>query len=191
MTTPRETEEAKLLIEYQQLCDDWRSRDRYVLDKLGAAGILFGLLGVALGTIPPGNWLIKCALVFLGAFFSFILSVSVAKDTYYRDGTERLLRHLSNQLGISTHLQNARSQNVKYLQDIKDLEFLRKIETGLESYKKEKQLLPKWLMWLQNPLLKPATFKWILTFYVVSCFIFIIVLILIVFDYFLRWSLPF
>jgi len=179
MTTPTETEEAKLLIEYEQLCEDWRSRDKYVLDKLGAAGILFGLLGVALGTVPSTAWFLKLSLVSIGAFFSLILSISIAKDTYYRDGTEKLLRYLSAQLGISGYLQNTKS-----LKDIEDLEFTRKIAIKLDKYSLR---LPNWLKWLQNPLLQAKTFKWILAFYLVSFFIFVILFILIVVDAWIYW----
>ncbi len=174
MTNSEETKEAKLIIEYGQLCEDWRSRDRYVLDKLGAAGILFGLLGVALGTIPSTAWVIKLGLVLIGALFSFILSISIAKDTYYRDGTEKLLKCLSAQLGISGYLKSEES-----LKDVEGLEFTRKIAIKSDKYLLR---LPKGLKWLQNPLLKRSTFTWILVFYLVSFFIFAILFIMILVD---------
>jgi len=134
---PKEPEEAKLTeakkarleAEYRECSEDWRLRDKYVLDKLPAAGILFGLLGVALGTLPPETHLIKVLLVLIGGLFSIVLSISVAKDTYYRDGTEKLLRHLSARLGINNSLQTLKS-----LEDFEDLQFTRKIKIKRDRY---------------------------------------------------------
>ncbi|MDP2729794.1 MAG: hypothetical protein Q8O55_04870 [Dehalococcoidales bacterium] len=193
MTTPRETEEDKLLIEkllaeYEQLCEDWRSRDRYVLDKLGATGILFGLLGVAIGTIPSTAWLTRLGLAVIGAFFSSILSISIAKDTYYRDGSEQLLKRLSARLGISHSLQTLESLDV-FLPDYNGRpfsQFPRKISLQRD---KSSLAIPKWLLgnWLRDKLLNRNTFKWILTFYVVSSAIFVILSILILVDAWIYW----
>lgn len=182
MTNLTKAERAKLELEYRELCEDWRWRDKYVLDKLGVAGILFGLLGVALGTIPSTAWVIKLCLVLIGALFSFILSISIAKDTYYRDGTEKLLRRLSAQLGIRSSLRALVS-----LEDVEDLEFTRKIEIKRDKYSLR---LPKWFKWLQNPLLNRKTFRWILAFYLTAFLIFISLFILILVNWIGGLNLP-
>lgn len=176
-----DTERAKLELEYRECCQDWRWRDKYVLDKLGAAGILFMLLGVALGLIEEA-WVVKLGLLLIGAFFSFILSISVAKDTYYRDGTEKLLRRLSARLGISGSLKTLES-----LEEFEDLQFTRKIKIQRDKYSLR---LPSWLKWLQNPLLNQKTFQWILIFYLVSLFIFVILFVLILVSLIWRLNPP-
>lgn len=178
----REAEEAKLEAEYRECCQDWRWRDKYVLDKLGAAGILFMLLGVALGTIPPESYILKLGLLLIGALFSFILSISVAKDTYYRDSTEKLIRRLSARLGISSSLQTLES-----LEDFEELQFTRKIRIKRDKYSLR---LPKWLKWLENPLLSRGTFNWILGFYLVSLVIFVSLFVLILFTWLCGLNLP-
>jgi len=176
-------EEAKLEIEYSQCCQDWRWRDKYVLDKLGAAGILFGLLGVALGTLPPGTHLIKLCLLLIGAFFAFILSISVAKDTYYRDGTEKLLRRLAVRLGISSSLQSLKDFDDVFLNSEK-LQFPRKIKMKPE---KSSLRIPGWLRdWLLNR----GTFRWILAFYLVSLVIFVSLFVLILVNWIWQVNLP-
>ncbi len=190
MTTPNESEEAKLLTEYQQLCEDWRSRDRYVVDKLGAAGILFGLLGVALGTIPSSAWLIKLILVLIGAFFSLLLSISIAKDTYYRDGTEKLLKRLSAKLSLNDSLQTLKAlEGFNDGLDFSKLKFLRKIKIQPD---KSSLVIRTWFRkWLRKWLLKQQTFSWILAFYLISFFIFVILFILILVDSLIWWlNLP-
>jgi len=170
----REAEEAKLEAEYRECCQDWRWRDKYVLDKLGAAGILFMLLGVALGTIPPESYILKLGLLLIGALFSFILSISVAKDTYYRDGTEKLLRRLSTQLNINNSLQTLESlQGFDDGLNFQELKFPRKISIQRD---KSSLKLPKRLRdWLLNR----GTFRWILGFYLLALIIFVSLFILI------------
>jgi len=197
MTRLTKTERAKLELEYRELCEDWRWRDKYVLDKLSAAGILFGLIGVALGALPSTAWVIKLCLAFIGALFSFILSISVAKDTYYRDGTEELLRRLSIKLGISGSLQNLES--LKVFLDDRDRpfsEFPRKIKIKEEESSLK---IPGWLrdclpeqltFWLRDCLLKQSTFKWILAFYLVSLVIFAGLFVLILVNSICKLNLP-
>jgi len=182
----REAEEAKLEAEYRECCQDWRWRDKYVLDKLGAAGILFGLLGVALGIIPPGSHIIKLFLLLIGSFFSIILSISVAKDTYYRDGTEKLLRRLSTQLNINNSLQTLESlQGFDDGLNFQELQFPRKISIQRD---KSSIALPKRLRdWLLNQ----RTFRWILAFYLGSFIIFLILIGLLLFDWIWGSCLPF
>lgn len=180
-----EKEKAKLRDEYRECCVDWRWRDKYVLDKLSAAGILFMLLGVALGTIPRESYIIRLCLLAIGSLFSLLLVISIAKDTYYRDGSEKLVRRLSAQLGISDSLQTLKS--LKGFDDglnFQDLQFPRKI-----SIKRDKSslALPKRL---RNWLLDRRTFKLILAFYLGSLSIFTILFILILVNLICGLSLP-
>ena len=83
-----------LKLEYKELCKDWRMRDKYVLDKLNASGIGLALVGLSIASIPAHEYLFKLSLAFMGAFFSWVMSVSVFKDILYRDYTEKLLERL-------------------------------------------------------------------------------------------------
>ena len=150
-----EAEKARLRDEYRECCEDWRWRDKYVLDKLSAAGILFMLLGVALGTIPRESYIIRLCLLAIGAAFSLILSISVAKDIYYRDGSEKLLRRLSAQLDIGSSLEILKS--LKGFDDglnFQGLQFPRKISIQRE---KSSLLLPERL---RDWLLDRSTLRW-------------------------------
>lgn len=191
MTNLTKAERAKLELEYRECCEDWRWRDKYVLDKLGAAGVLFGLLGVALGIIPPGTHLIKLFLLMFGAFFSVVLSISVAKDTYYRDGTQELVKRLVRRLGITSSLQaldpleGCRDIIIKSESETEKLEFPRKI-----SIKPEESSL-KIPGWLRNCLLKRQAFRWILAFYLTAFAIFIFLIVLLAVDWKAGLCLPF
>lgn len=177
-------ERSKLESEYKELCQDWRWRDKYVLDKLAAAGILFGLIGVAMGIIPPTAWVAKLFLLSIGALFSIILSISVAKDTHYRDGTEKLLIRLSTRLGINSSLQTLKSLDFDDGLNFEELQCPRKI-----SIQRDKSSLrvPKRL---RNWLLNRGAFRWILAFYLVSLSIFLTLFILILVNYTCGLNLP-
>lgn len=178
-----EAEKAKLRDEYRECCEDWRWRDKYVLDKLSAAGILFMLLGVALGSID--SHIIKLCLLAIGSLFSLILSISVAKDIYYRDGTEKLLRRLSAQLGIGTSLQTLKSlKDFDDGLDFQDLQFPRKI--SIQRDKSSLAIPKRFRDWLLNR----GTFKWILAFYLGSLLIFAILFILILVNWKCGLNLP-
>lgn len=181
----RSAEEAKLEIEHSECCQDWRWRDKYVLDKLSAAGILFMLLGVALGTMPPESHLIKLFLLLIGGLFCIILSISVAKDTYYRDGSAALLKRLSAQLGISSSLQTLNSlEGFDDGLNFQELQFPRKISIERD---KSSLLIPKRLRdWLLNQ----GTFRWILAFYLISFAIFAALFIVILVNWICGLNLP-
>jgi len=175
---PAEVEEKRLKSEYKELCNDWWQRDRNVLDKLRGAGILFGLLGLAIGNIPPERILIQIFLLIAGAIFSMILCISMSKDILYRDGTEALLIRLAARLGITESLKGLKSfKDGKHPNGFDDglkfeeLKFSRKVKIL-----PEKSSLPKWLSsWIE----KRQTFRWLLFFYMISFGIFVLLLILI------------
>ena len=184
-----EPERIKLENEYRACCEDWRLRDKYVLDKLSVAGILFMLLGVALGTIDSP--VIKLCLLFIGGLFAFVLSISVAKDTYYRDGTEQLLRRLSAQLNINNSLQTLESlEGFDDGLNFQELQFPRKVSIQRDKYSVGFPNWLSWLSWLTKKLLNRGTFRWILAFYLVSFSIFIILFILILVNWICRLNLP-
>lgn len=151
----------RLECEYIELCKDWRSRDKYVLDKLSATGILFVLLGLAMATVPQDDYLTRFILGFMGTFFSFILCLSIYKDIYYRDSTEKLIKCLSEWLGVgySLHIIGCSSGYEN------ELKFTRKVR------KKEGH-------WIGKIFRGPSTFWVLLFFYVVLFLIFLIFLIL-------------
>ena len=189
-----EAERNKLESEYKELCHDWRLRDKYVLDKLPAAGILFGLLGVAVAYIPSTLWWIKLSLLSIGSLYAMVLSISVAKDTYYRDGTTALLKRLFLGLNIHSSFQTLKSiQAESYPEDgldLQELQFPRKI-----SIRQDKSTIKLWgptvlKDWLRNWLLVRATFRWILAFYLVSFSIFVTLFILILVNHICKLNLP-
>jgi hypothetical protein len=158
-----------LIIEYEQLCQDYRQHDKYVLDKLTAAGILFGLLGIAISQVQ--DFWIKLVLLFLGGLFGCICSISVAKDTYYRDGYAIIIAGLSEKLGIWNKLKNLNSEG--YFADSlesdnadKELLLIRQIHVKPE---KTSIILPDWLRKL---LINRKTFRWILSFYITATLFF-------------------
>lgn len=168
----------KLEIEYKELCQDWRSRDKHVLDKLSVTGILFALLG------------------FIGTFFSLILSISIFKDIYYREGTEKLLICLSKHLCIEKSLHNLNYQKCLKLESQQyfknDLKFPRKIKIDLEKVFKsskitkseeplESLVFPKRLKIILS---NRTTFNWIFYFYFASFFIFLFVTLKILYDWY-------
>ncbi len=178
-------QEKIIKIEYELLSEDWCLRDKYVLDKLGASGVLFGLVGVALGTVGQNLWAVKLCLLFIGAYFSLVLSISVAKDTYYRDGTEQLLRFLSKELGISNTLKEMQDKE-GFPDSLKkaNLQFTRKI--NMES----EQSSLKNMGWLINWLVKRNTFGWILRFYIFTFLVFTVLFITIICEQIWDWELP-
>ncbi|MBU7009260.1 MAG: hypothetical protein HXS46_01115 [Theionarchaea archaeon] len=95
-------------MEYKELCKDWRLRDKYVLDKLSAAGILFALLGFAIATAHESEYWIRSLLATVGVFFSLVLCISVFKDILYRDSTEKLIRCLSDALRIENSFEKVK-----------------------------------------------------------------------------------
>ena len=181
-------EKELLLMEYQQLCEDWRQRDRYLIEKLIAAGILFGLLGVAFKDTP--NWLVQLALMAIGGFFAFICMMSTINDLKYRDGTEQLIRAISDKLELHVLFNKLGDlkNNIKPLENktpvdpekatIKNpliFQFLRKVAV---DPKKSTIKNPPWLI---NGLREQPTFRYIFWFYVFSmvCFIVFFITILV------------
>ena len=190
--TQDEVKERRLENEYRELCSDWWQRDKYVLDKLSAASILFGLLGLAVGSIPPDRPLIKLFLLFAGAIFSIILCISVAKDTLHRDATEALLIRLAAKLRITNSLKDLEllrdSEHPVGFDDgldFQELRFPRKIK--ILSDKSSLKVFPGRLRnWFQ----KRTTFKWILAFYMISFGIFAILFILVLVNWIYGLNLP-
>lgn len=175
--------ERKLLImEYEQLCQDYRQHDKYVLDKLSAAGILFALLGVAIAQIHD-LWT-KIILLFLGGLFGFICTVSVAKDTYFRDGYGKIITGISKRLGIWDEMKKLNAEgyftdSLKPEEVDKELLLLRHIHI---DPKKSSIKLPDWL---RSFLVNQKTFRWILVFYIAATISFWGILIAIIIGHFM------
>ncbi len=178
-----EVEKRKLESEYRELCRDWWERDKNVLARLPAAGILFTLLGVAVYYIPSTLWWLKLCPLSIGSLYSLVLNISVAKDIYYRDGTEKLLRRLSARLGIDSSLQSLKSlKGFDDGLDLHELQFPRKIRIQPDKFSLSP--LPQWLT---KRLVARRTFRWILAFYLVSFSIFLTLIILILVNH--RWGI--
>ena len=73
-------------------------RDEAVLNKLGQSPLFFALAGFALA--QGGDNPVKIFLFSVGAVISFIFAISVAKDIYYRDNTEKVMKRIASHLGI-------------------------------------------------------------------------------------------
>ena len=158
-----------LKIEYRELCQDWRMRDKYVLDKLGVASILFALLGLAMAAIPDGKDVIRFLLASLGALYSFILCISIFKDIYYRDSTRKLIECLYEFLCIKNSLQNIHCEVVFE----EGLRFPRKIKVkdlGETSYSR----FPKPIRNILGSIFKDRdTLKWVFGFYFIVFIVFL------------------
>ena len=181
---PKERELLK--IEYKELCQDWRTRDKYVLDKLGIIGILFALLGLAIAGISEDQHLIRLSLALIGVFFTLVLSISVFKDIYYRDGTQKLLKCLSGYMGIKSVLEESGCQP----EILSDLLFSRKIKVNLKDTSLESLRMPGGF---KENLRKQDTFKWIFCFYLACFIVFLIITTIIFYDWVdnLFWTLIF
>lgn len=168
------TEERKLLEnEYTRLCEDWRWRDKYVLDKLTGAGILFTLFSLAIGTIQQEYSPFKPFCFFSGALFSTIFGISVAKDILYRDGTESAIIRIAKLLRIDhsfRKIEDLQPENDGI--DFKKIKSTRKIQTSLDkSYLSKLGFIGEWLY-------KRSTFKWILSFFMFFSLSFFVLFIL-------------
>lgn len=180
-------DDTKLLeMEYRELCSDWRQRDAYVLNKLSGAGILFSLIGLALANLNDDQYLIKLVLAGAGAFFSLILTISVTKDTRYRDGTEALIRLVGSKLGIPQALAALKDDPIAQNKiTVTNLDIPRKVKVPLRQTSLVKG--PRCLMnWLD----RRTTFRWILSFYLLCCLAFIALFVLVLVDTFSGVTLP-
>ncbi len=177
-----QSEKSVLEAEYGEACQDWRQRDKYVLDKLGTAALLYGIIGIAFGSFDDDKGLIiKLLLLVAGLFFSLILTISVAKDTYYQVGSEKLIRYLALKLGIADELN--KSDNLKSILYIDKkgkqatLDFPRKIYV-----KRDDPAIKIWKP-LRNFLLNRTTFNWILLFYIISFLVFLTFIVILLVNW--------
>ena len=193
MTEPTafdENEKRLLEYEYRELNADWRMRDGYVLTKLGGAGIIFSLLGLAVANLGPDQWGIKVILAAAGAFYSMILCISVAKDVHFRDSTGALLKHITRRLDIIGSIKKDLGADEPVTKAMEKLDITRKLSIALEhtSLKKACAFPPyKWMIMIID---KQTTFLWILSFYVFSFLAFLSLFIMIFVDRFSGIHLP-
>ena len=159
-------ERKQLENEYDQLCQDWRWRDKYVLDKLTGSGILFTLLILAIGNIQKPDSILRPFVFLGGVLFSIVSSISIYKDVVFRNGTEKAIVRIAKELGIKDAFQQLR-----YLQptindgiEFHQIDTLRKIQPKIEkSY--DVNFLGVKLNCLKSWLYDRATFNWILFVY--------------------------
>ena len=136
-------ERKQLENEYDQLCQDWRWRDKYVLDKLTGSGILFTLLILAIGNIQKPDSILRPFVFLGGVLFSIVSSISIYKDVVFRNGTEKAIVRIAKELGIKDAFQKLKElqQTTEGLKD-DGLEFdkiktLRKIQPKKEKENQE------------------------------------------------------
>jgi len=90
--------------EYEQLCEAWRLRDRYVMEKINYLFLLTGITAGSAWIVSSERYSytdligIRALIFFIGSMMSFVLNVSIARDIYYRDGTEELIKKLLRQV---------------------------------------------------------------------------------------------
>jgi hypothetical protein len=189
-----DNDRALLIMEYQQLCQDWRQRDKNLLDKLVAAGILFALLGVVVSQ-SQFAW-VQLILLAFGGFFSFTCTVSTINDIKYRDGTEQLIRGIARRLNINEQfsqlgelkvfdkIQKPNYEKIQKPNDEPDFSFLRKVPLDTQHL-----ILPI-PIWLKNWLTGRHTFNYVLWFYLISTLSFLVIFLIILFSYlyYLIWN---
>jgi hypothetical protein len=150
------TEEKELLLEeYRQLCEDFRMRDKYVLDKFIGVSFVSSLIGFAYTQVSSDCLFIEPCLLFIGALFSLIAAISVKKDTYYRYGSANVLKDLSNYLKINYYINNVIIKKKYENKNINSLRWI-KLDKGSENW-----------------FIKQTTFKWIFSFYLIIFFMFV------------------
>lgn len=84
-----------LMAEYKEQCADWRMRDGYMEMKFTRSAFVFSVFGLAASVlfaegIRSSNVSLQVAIlgIFLVAFvYTFIMLISIYKDTYYRNGS--------------------------------------------------------------------------------------------------------
>jgi len=94
-----------LALEYAQLCNDWRMRDGYMQNKLTGSVFVFSVLGWVATALFDPKIDVPAPIpvrIFLGAAaYALIVFLSVAKDAYYRRGTEAAMMAIAKQLAGS------------------------------------------------------------------------------------------
>lgn len=82
-------------IEYSQLSEDWRHRDRlfFVIPSITITVIAL-FIGVAFGYIT--NLWIRMILLFIVVIWTFTMVVTLHKNIFLKEGTEELLEKLVN-----------------------------------------------------------------------------------------------
>ena len=116
-----------LKLEYQELNNDWRLRDGYVLNKLGTSVIFVILIGVSFGWLQ-GQKIAQICILTCGILFVLVNIISIYKDMYYRDATEELIRIITDKLGISNILKDMVNNDTL---NISGSNFTRKMTTNL------------------------------------------------------------
>jgi len=175
-----------LVDEYKEVNADWRLRDKYVEDKFIQSVFVFtlisALLAAAITTAAESEALQKALPVALPVgfvlfgvlfFFALVMLISLVKDTYYRDGSERMSRLLLNalqlELGcycISGFRKEAEDSRVPYPVPERSGPFIRKIKAPSDG--KAKLGMPHWL---EKRLSHCHTFRWITAYFTLVTFL--------------------
>jgi hypothetical protein len=175
-----------LIEEFKEVSCDWRLRDKYVEDKFIHSVFLFtmiaALIGIAIrffadssiGEIGVVDSIVSFGMpagfVVFGVlfFFALVMLISLVKDTYYRDGSERLSRLILSALEAELDF-NAISVLRAVAADPGPTDaifgdefgpFTRKIKAPPESKAKTGIPLP-----VESFLSRRRTFRWITAFY--------------------------
>ena len=96
--------------EYHRLCDNWRLRDQYVLQKFIPESLLLASAIVGM-TQVKGNQVVMGFLFLFCFLFSVVLTVSLMKDQYYIWATREVIQKLANKLDIPKDLAAITLQN--------------------------------------------------------------------------------
>ncbi len=170
-----------LIEEYKEVNLDWRMRDKYVEDKFIGSIFVFSLISTLVAFVitasdgPRGGVFFAdfsyylVGSVFFGVlfFFGLVMLISLVKDTYYRNGSERMSRLLLNvlevELGsdcISVLRREAEDPEARDDIPARHGPFTRKIKAPVEG--KAKLGIP---LAVEKLLSRRMTFRWITAFY--------------------------
>jgi hypothetical protein len=175
-----------LLEEYKEVNADWRLRDKYVEDKFMQSVFVFTLISALLAAVAtafahfnglrdmlPLAFPIGFVLFGVLFFFAVVMLISLVKDTYYRDGSERMSRLLLNALQveldcdcISVFRKEAEDPKDPYPVPEKSGPFVRKIKAPSDG--KAKLGMPHWM---ERSFSRRRTFKWITAYYTLVTFL--------------------
>ena len=169
-----------LMEEYKEVNADWRLRDKYVEDKFIQSVFVFTLISALLAAaitaiahsvsareVLPVALPVGFVLFGVLFFFALVMLISLVKDTYYRDGSERMSRLLLNALQaelecdcISVFRKEAEDPRDPRPVPERSGPFIRKIKAPSDGM--ARLGMPHWL---ERSLSRRMTFRWITAYY--------------------------
>lgn len=120
-------------IDYNQISSDWRHRDNLTWQVPSVIVIVGGALIAAafgLNIAPEWSGTLRALLLGFGAFFSLILSISLAQNLWYQVGSEEALRKFLNGGGSDIPKVRRRTLSPKDF-GVSKCDFIKRVFSGL------------------------------------------------------------